>query len=386
MPMQRLPVFAFLALAASASAQDFLGIMNRTDTSFTSRGSTTIPNTNPSQVLERLDKEHYAGWGVSPANPGMRAIVGMHAWLQDQIGTTPETFGFVVYTENLAAPNYADVTTPLGSVGPLPTPANAVTGAIAFEVTASFATPVLAPASGDVFVAVDLPQPVVGGPWPADGMSCHALYYVGVGGTGPATYFDLAGASLPTTPPEQAGNGSWYVPSPATGPLYTVTPRQWKVEPIVNGAAGVAGTITNQISLPSSSTAPGTSSQGSGLHPDAANPPLNAGRTDDLAGRWIRTGTPTNTPVFFLMDLGTFGTEIPVSAFLAGSTGVLCLNPASMVVVGLTFTVGSEAFLQITIPTAARARVAGLNVLHQAAALNVVTATADANGCTRQIL
>jgi hypothetical protein len=370
--------------APSAFAQDVLGTLNRSDASFTSRGSTSLPNTNPSYVVQRLDKEHYAGWGADPASPGMRRIHGFHAFVQDQIGNTAETIAFLVFTENAAAPNYADVTTPLGSTGPIPIPVSASASAVPYEVTANFATPVLAPAGGDVFLAIDLPQPATG-TWPTDGMSVHALYYVSSTGTQSATIYDLPGTSHPTTPIEQQGHGSWYVPSPPTGPIYTLTPRQWRIEPIVPGAAGVAGAITNQTSLPLSNVAPGASTQGSGLHPDAQSTPLNAGRADDIAGRWFRTGTPDGTPVFFLIDLGTFGPEIPVSVFLPGSTGVVCLNLATMQVLGLAFTAGNEAFLPITIPAPARAIVAGVSVLHQSAAF-LPTGTADANGCTRQVL
>lgn len=378
-----LPLLSVLILAtAPALAQDNLGVLNRTDTSFTSRGSNVSPNSNPSYVIARLDKEYYAGWGVDPANPGMRQIRGVHALIQDQIGNTPETYGVLVFTE-AAAPNFPDITTPLASVGPFPTPGSTVTTAIVWDVTVSFTTPVLAPASGDVFLGLDYPQPLVG-VWPTDGLSSHALYFTGVTTSG---FSDQPGASHPVTPPEEAGNGSWYVPSlPALGVTYTTVPRQWKIEPIVSGAVGVAGTITNQTTAPLSNAAPGTSSMASGLHPDAQNPPLTAGRADDIASRWFKSGTPDGTPVFFMMDLGTFSPEIPVSALLAGSTGVVCLNLSSLVVVGIGFTTTNQAFLTLPISPAARTYIAGTSIMHQSAALDMITSVAHANGCTRQIL
>jgi len=369
----------------AANAQSNLGIMNRTDTSFTSRGSVTTPNVNPSQVLGRIDKEYYAGWGVDPLNPGMRAIRGLHFFIQDQIGNTPDNYGILVCTEG-ATPNFPDVTAPLATAGPFAIPPSTVTTAVAWEVTANFTTPVLAPATGDVFVGIDLPQPVVGGPWPADGPSVHAQYYVPVTSGGVVGLSDLPGSAHPTTPPEEVGNGCWYVPSLPAGPTYTITPRMWKVEPVVDGAAGVAGTITNQTTAPLSNLAPGTSSMGSGRHPDSRNPPLNAGRVDDVAGRWFKAGTTDGSLVFFLMDFGTFsGVEIPVSSLLAGSTGVLCLNPSSMVVVSIVPTLTGEAFQTITIPAGARLQIAGTSVMHQSAALNATTGGVDANGCSRQV-
>lgn len=368
-----------LALPATAAAQDFMGILNNTDTSFTSRGSATVPNTNLAIVFDRLDKEFYAGWGFDPVNPGMRQILGMHAWLQDQIGTTPETFQFMVFTESAVQPNFPDVSAPLGTIGPIPTPLNTAAAAIAWEFTASFTTPLLAPASADVYVGVELPNPAVG-TYPTDGMSCWALYYVSV----TSGISDLPGTAHPTLPPELVGNGGWYVASPLTGPLYAITPRQWKIEPIIAGATGVACTITNQTTAPSSNVAPGTSSQGSGLYPDALNPPLNIGRADDVAGRWFKSNTPNNTPVFFLLAFN-FGPEIPASGMLAGSTGVLCADLTTLTVLGIQFTTNNQAFQVISIPPAARAIIGGMTIVHQAAGLNAAGGV-DAGPCTKQML
>jgi len=369
-----------LLAATTAFAQTNLGILNRTDTSFTSRGSNAGANTNPCFVIEKLDKEYYAGWGVDPANPGMRQILGFHTWIQDQVGNTPETFGIRVFPEAAAA-NFPNVAAPLATAGPFPTPTSTVTTAISWEMSVNFTTPVLAPATSDVFLGLDLPQPLTGA-WPTDGLSCWALYYVAVS----SGISDLPGTSHPTAPPEEVGNGSYYVPLLTLGPSYTVTPRMWKIEPIVAGAAGIAGTITNQTTAPSSNVAPGTSSQASGLHPDAQSPSLNTGRADDIASRWFKAGTLNGTPVFFMMDLGTFGPELPVSGLLPGSTGVVCLNLPSLVVIGIGFTTTGEAFMTLPIPASARLFIAGTSLLHQSAAFDPATGVAHANGCTRQVL
>lgn len=368
-----------LAMSVPAAAQDLMGILNNTDTSFTSRGSATVPNQNLAIVYDRLDKEFYAGWGIDPANPGMRQILGMRADLQDQVGTSPETFRFLVFTESAAQPNYPDVSTPLGTIGPIPTPASTATGPVAWTFTASFTTPVLAPASADVYLGVELPNPAVG-TYPTDGMSCWALYYVSV----TSGISDLPGTAHPSSPPEVVGNGGFYVPSPLTGPFYTVTPRQWKIEPILAGATGVAGTITNQTTAPASNLAPGTSSQGSGLYPDALNPPLNAGRVDDVAGRWFKSNTPNNTPVFFVLSFH-FGPEIPASGLLAGSTGVVCVDLPSTTVIGIQLTTNNQAFQVISIPAAARAVIGGMTIVHQAAGLNAAGGV-DASPCMKQML
>lgn len=371
---------ALLLLPALASAQDVLGLLNNTATSFTSRGSASIPNTNPSIAFNRLDKEHYAGWGVDPANPGMRQILGMFVWVQDQIGTTPETVDMLVYGEDPALPDYPDLTAPLGAAMAIPTPPQTATAAVAFTMNVTFATPVLAPASGDVFLAMGLPQPATGA-WPTDGMSCHAMYYQFLSTNG--TVWDDPGPAMPTQMPNN-GNGGWYVPNPANGPFYTQTPRQWRFDPIVPGATGVAGTITNQTSLTLSNAAPGTSSQASGLYPDAANPPRNAGRADDIASRWFRSTAGTGTPVLFLMDFGAFFPELPLSSVLPGSSGAICINPSGATLLGIGFTNAGQAFYPLTIPAPARTILPGTSLVHQAVALSPA-GTGDAGPCTRQL-
>src|SRR5690606_32543483 len=134
------------------------------------------------------------------------------------------------------------------------TPPSTATTAVGFNMTVTFTTPVTAPATGDVFLAVGLPTPA-GTTWPTDGVSCAALYYQFLSTN--SAVWDDPGAAHPTQSPGN-GNGGWYVPNPANGPFYTTTPRQWRFEPIVPGATGVAGTITNQTSLTLSNSAPGT--------------------------------------------------------------------------------------------------------------------------------
>lgn len=366
-------------VALSCPAQSPLGILNQTDTSFTSRGSASIPNTNPSFAFQRIDQEHYAGWGIDPMNPGMRSIQGMHYFIQDEVDTTPESYGLVVYGEDPMGPDFPDVSTNFGTAGPIPTPTvtSPTGGAIAWNITVTFTTPMLVPKGIDVFPALDLPQPMVGGPWPMDGLSVHALYYqMTTSGT-----YDEPGAGQIAS---QSGNGGYHVPG-MIGPTYTVTNRMWKIEPLVPGAGGTAGTITNQTWAPLSNAAPGTSSMSSGLRPDAQNPPVNMGRADDVATRWFQTGTPDNTAVLFFLDVGNFGMEIPLNALVPGSTGAACLNITSAQLVGLGLTLNGEAFQTLSIPAAVRPFLAGITLMHQAAGFNAMTGGFDANGCTRQI-
>lgn len=375
-----LPCLVLIGLSATAIAQSPMGFMNRTGTSFTSRGSASIPNTNPSVSFLRIDKESYAGWGVNPASPGMREILGITGFIQDQIGNTAETYELVVYTEDAANLNYPLIAAPMGTVGPLPTPPSTAAGAVAFNINITFGTPILTPATGDAFLGVAMPQPATG-VWPTDGLSCHALYYVMV----TSGFYDLPGASHPVGQPEE-GNGGWYVDPllSGLGPQYTTTPRQWKLEPIIAGAGGVAGTISNQTWATLSNVAPGSSSMSSGLHPDAQNPPLNIGRVDDIASRWFMTGAPDGSAVFFLASFNTFGPEIPLSAFLGGSSGMVCIDTTVNIQLGLTFTTAGEAFLPLAIPLAARSLIAGVDLVHQSVGL--IGNVGHANPCTHQIL
>ncbi len=361
-------------LLGTVVAQTPLGTYNNVTTTYTSRGGAAGANTGaPTEVFTRIDASHYAGFGANPASPGMREIVGAQFVAQDQIGTTPETFTVLCYGEDPAAPNFPLVSAPLATVGPFATPASTATGAVAWIFSINYTTPVLAPAGQDVFLAVSFPQPATG-TWPTDGMSMHA--------TAAAT--EPAGFSYSSTPAEVGSYSGYHLPAVPT--LAYSSPRQFNIDPIVNGAAGVAGTIHNIATAVPGNTPPGTSSMFAGLFPDAQNPPLNVGRVDDVAFRWVMANTPDNTPVFFLADFGTFGSEFPLSAFLTGSQGVTCLNLGTMATVGLNFTVGGSTFNVITIPSSARGIVAGMQFLQQAAALDLATNVAVANGCTRQIL
>lgn len=371
-------VAAAVALTFHTPCQDVMGLLNNTDTSFTSRGSATGPNTNPSFAFVRIDQEHYGGWGYDPANPGQRAIQGIRVVLQDQIGSTPETFGVLIYGEDPAQPDYPDISTSLGGVSGVPVTGTAA-GAQVSDVLVTFATPILVPAGTDVYPAVDLPQPT-GAVWPTDGLSVHALYY---GATTSGT-FDAPGGSHPTA--TQYGNSGYHVPAIPQAATYTTTPRQWKIEPILAGATGVAGTVTNQTSAPQSNTAPGSSSMASGLHPDAVSPPLNAGRVDDISNRWFRSSAADGTVVLFFFDLGPLGLELPGNLLVPGSTGLACLNTTSAEFVGIGLTLAGEASYTIPIPAGVRPILGGLSVSHQAAALNAAGGGVDLGICTRQVL
>ncbi len=361
--------------AVSLTAQEPMGTFHNATTAFTTRGGAAAANTaNPGFAFTRFDQSHYAGWGHDINQPLHRVIVGITCVLQDQVGVTPESFGITCFGEDPGAPNWPLVGTPVASAGPFPTPASTATGATAFIVNVNFTTPALAPRGQDVFLAFELPQPATG-TWPTDGLSVHAT----AGATEPA------GHSYVSTSPELAGYSGYFVP--ASNTLLYSTPRQLRIDPLLNGPGGVAGTIHNIPTATPGNTAPGTASMFAGLFPDAQNPPLNAGRVDDLGARWSMTGIADGTPVMFLADFGAFGPEIPLRYLvLAGSQGVLCLNAATMLTSNLTFTTGGQAIRAVPVPAGARAIIAGLAIMQQGLALDLTANVAMANPCTRQIL
>ncbi len=373
-----LAALAPLALTTVAAAQSELGVLLNTGVSFTSRGSNSSPNTNPSVAFVRLDSDRYAGWGVDASSPGMRTVTGITGTIQDQIGNTPETYDLLVYTEDPANLDYPLVTAPQGMAGPFPTPASTATGAIAFGYSMNFATPMTTPANADVFLGIGLPQPT-GTTWPNDGLSCHAMYYVF---QPPATSYDLAGPAQPSGPPGE-GQSGYYVPSSTLGPTYTTTSRQWMIEAIVPGAAGVACTVTNQTSAVASNAPPGMAGGGSGLYPDAANPPLNPGRMDDIVSRWFMAGMPDNSAVFFFASFQPIAPDIPLSLFVPGE-GAVCIDTTSFSQIALGFTSGGEATFAWNFSPTARTLIGGLSIVHQSIGIDPATSMAYANGCTRQ--
>ena len=89
----------------------------------------------------------------------------------------------------------------------------------------------------------------------------------------------------------------------------------------------------------------------------------------------------------FLVDIAnSFGTEILLSTFIPGSTGVACLNLAGAQTMALGFTVAGQVSNVLVLAPAARTYIAGLRLNHQAAAFDTVNGVALSGPCSGQTL
>ena len=386
-------LLAGTALAVCIPAQNRLGTFDNTGTTYATRGGSAAANTNPAVLFVRFDKERYAGW-TTGATPGTRDITGVNFVMQDQNLATQETFNLVVYGESVTLPNFPEVATPLATSGAFNLPLG--TGGGAWNASGNFATPIQAPATGDVFIGVQFNAGwTIAGGVPTDGLS---LWEIRSADPSTTIQIDQPGPGRPTAPFDEGTFGGFYVPTPLTGPSYLTTlATMYKLQPITPIAGGVATALTNQTRHVESTAASvagftvqtpgaGTSCMLSGLFPDSANPSLNGGRADDIGQTYINTAAnvPSGSLVFYLIDLGTFGIEIPVSSFIPGSTGVTCLNLGTMQTLAIGTMGTGSAFHIAAFPASARPILTGISWLQQAVGFNTSTFAAHAGPCTRQ--
>lgn len=357
-------------LTGTSVAQNNLSDFTNMGVTFTSRNGA---NFVAATIYTRIDREYHAGWGVDPAFPGTRTFSGLHFLIQDQDLSTVDTYSLTAYTELTA--DIPDTTTPLATTGTFSLPVGVGVGA--FNVTANFGTPINAPPV-DVFVGVTLPTG-----WNAtvtDGLSIWATSSAVA-----SVLRDEPGWSAPLLSPANTYSGTF---QPVAGLQTDALLRQSWVEPIIATPAGVATALHYADPVhAAANTSPGTTCMFSAHFPDSQSPPRNVGRADDLGMIFRHTGIADSTPVFFLLEIsGTFGPEIPVSNFLAGSTGVACLNVASMMTVAFSLTTAGVASNVIVLPAAARTAIAGLPLIHQAAAFDTNAGVALAGPCSKQTL
>lgn len=367
---------ALAALTVPCLAQDFIGYSYNCQVGATSRGSI---GTAAGEVMTRIDGRHHAGWGTN--TPGFRTITALFLIAQDQDAVnTPEVFDIRLYPEdpnNLGYPDLnAGVTYATGIPGP--TTGNPI-GAVALTVpptTPGTGDSVPIQGNGSVFVSFVLPA---NAGWPAtDGMSINIV--LGFAPNASFTVFDTPGLAQGGTPPpttaaSNPSNSHGLYRIGAGAALYSQR-RQMFLDVAHSTSGGTALAITNQTSFTASNNppptgwgpAPGTASMMSGTNPDVVGG--NAGRVDDITMEFFRTGIGTGALVVFLMDLApAFAPEIPLSVFLPGSTGVVCLN-SSAATLGIGFTNNNEAWFTTTIPLSVRPSLSNLPVKQQAIALD----------------
>lgn len=382
---------SLLALAAPAAAQEFLGFTLNSTISATSRGAVGAAL---GEYMVRVDGSEYAGWGTD--TPGGRTILSVYLIIQDQDAVaTAETFDVILYPEDPANPGFplmaAGVIFATGVAGPA-APATGVVSATGKLVTP--ATPVFLPyasaAATDVFVSFRLPA----ANWSADGLSVQSV--LGYAPSPAFTVYDVPGAAAPrplnsTAAATPANTHAYSYVATAAVPLTATACRHAFFDLQHSGVSGVVQSITNQTSFTPSNNpppagfgpSPGTADFLSGVWPDVTGLGT-AGRADDICFSFYSLAAGTGTPVFFLMDLSSnFGPETPIGAFAPG-TGVVCLQPATATVLAINSTNAGFAYLVTTIPSAARANLAGLPVRQQAIALDPVSGALAASPCGGQ--
>lgn len=370
---------AALVMAASISAQEFVGLTFNCSAGFATRGSLSAA-AGAGELMLRIEASEIAGFCPGPT-AGSRAVSSIRLVVQDQDAlTTPESFGLVLYPEDPANAGF-----PLRSAGvtaatALPGPAAPASGTIAaVSLTVNFGTPLLLPGNGDLFVAAALPAAPA---WSTDGLSLQGYFGQNVAGF---TTFDLPGARQ-MTPGTTAALSYALTYTAATGLMNYNSSRCLLIDLAgTRSNGGVVGAVTNQASWPLSNTAPGSASPFSAHHPDAVAPPRNVGRADNISYTLFDSVRAPGTAIFFLVDLGSFAPEVPMAQLIPGSTGMACLNLATVRSVGLDLTAGGMASRVLTVPTAARRAISGLPLLQQAIALDFSTGTAHAGPCGAQL-
>lgn len=371
----RLTPLTVALLAAVATAQNNLGILQNVDASYATRGNHWNAGAFPSTQYTRIDGDFFRGWGYDGSNPGFRTIFGLHCVLQDFNGATPDPFQLVVYTESATQLAMPDVTNPIATTGSLSMPASAP-GVTSFEVSAMFLTPIAAPAPADVFVGVHQLTPT--NVLAQDGMTVWLT--TAEDGMGQWTVRDVPGAGAPATGAEATYAGFRV---PAVSQLAVMPRAQFHIEPILFAAGGVASARHLADPLhPAAGAMPGTSCQLSSHRPDARSPAANPGRADDLGMTFLMAGLPDNAPVLWLGDVsGGFGLETPLWLLLPGGSGAACVGLGSAVPLGVTLSSNGQATHLLVIPATLRPNLTNLALVQQAVAFHPGLSTFVAGPC-----
>ena len=357
---------ASLAVAASLAAQtpQPAGFNFNVVAGATSRGAMA---NRAGELIFRFDSSDYVAIcrpDAPPAgSPGstQNLIDGVQFVLQDQYAVSQEGYNLHIYTESSTAPDFPTITagqpagtTALSTVTGLLSPVSTTASPAAWLVSYTFTTPVAVPNNADAFVSVELQASAAANTaatpsfWPNDGLSVQISLGIQPGPN--FTVFDLKGAA-------PVGQTSYGLVHDVTNALFAYGGARQGMMDLLTTASGrgVATAITNQATYTISNTAPGTASFFSALHPDAATPPFNGGRVDDLGFVYQNSALPVGSLVFYQVDLGFAPGNLflPLSAFMPGSSGVLCLSP-NMQNIGLTVSSGAQTNFTFLVPSGAR--------------------------------
>lgn len=321
------------------------------------------------ELMMRFDADDMRGYGVESAFPGVQVVRGVALVVRDFGSSTPNNlYDVTIYTESATQPGYPDLAAPLGGSTGL------IAGGGFGYVPIVFATPALAPIGRDLFVGVRVPGTTsqVGG------------IRLAVFTSNPASStYDLAGPALPTSPPEE--NSFRLYRDLTTNAVTYGTRGQYLLDLLTTSPSGSPTTISFQAGYPTSNGAPGASTMISGFHPDAASPPLNAGRADDVAFLYRDLVLALGSPVMFLGAFADFGPLVPLDTYLPGSIGGICLDQGQIMVLGFgTLGFGSQCYLVSPIPAGARPWIRGISWTQQAIGFDTVNGTLHGTQCGKQ--
>ncbi|MEY4674278.1 MAG: hypothetical protein RL148_2062 [Planctomycetota bacterium] len=296
-----------------AQTNNDVGFTRGWTTSYTDRiGANTIV----ADVMNRFDNRDYLDWMLDPADTTGSTFKfnAIRVVLQDQVGTTPETYSVVAYNEDPAVPDFPDATAPWLRTGALNMPTSTTTTAVAWIITVTLPPTAPTAPKGDKWIGVQLNLPATGS-WPTDGVSIHTAYDRAPGSTGTAAT-DQPGLGAATI---NVGQYACHMPLASglpQGPAIYPTPtpgsrRQIRMEVIANVTGGVCVTQTNQSTYASSNpgvanSTPlgGTTNFFSGLHPDVYDGNLSSpARADDIGFLVSEVNLP-NSPVFVILSVG----------------------------------------------------------------------------------
>jgi len=359
--------FALPAVACLAQNLQVAGTVIRTSSATYTRGPASM---GAGELLQRFDADDLRGFGIEAAFPGVQVVRGVALSIRDFGSSTPNgLFDVTLYTESLSQPGYPDLQAPLG--GETGVTANSIPGVFTLV---AFPAPALVPIGRDLFVGIRIP---------ATTSSFGGVRLTVIAGSASASTYDLAGTGLPIFPPEE---NTYRLYRDLTNNAVTFGARgQYQIDLLTSCPSGTPTTISNQASFPLSTAAPGASTLLSGLHPDAASPPLNNGRADDVAFLYGDTGLPLGSLVVFVAAFAPFGAVVPLAQFVPGSIGGACLDQGQAFVLGFrTLASNTQCWYPTTIPAGARPWIRGLAWTQQAIAFDATNGTLRGSQCGRQ--
>lgn len=390
-----------------AQVNNDVGFTRGWTTSYTTRANA---GATVADVLNHFDSRNYTDWMLDPADPTGATYKpsGVRFVIQDQVGTTTETYGVSAYNEDPLNAEFPDASAPWFTAGPFNMPTSTATGAVAWIITVTLPATTPSAPKGDKWIGMNLSLPATG-TWPADGVSLHATYDRAVASTSTAQT-DVAGLRIDTVP-----NGNFvctipYVLGVPTGPASYPTGAaggrlQLRLEVITPNTGGVAVTHTNQTWYPSSNPVPtatlplgGTTNFISGLHPDVYDGNLQTPSRADNIGFLVTEANIPSAPVFVMIAFGgsPLGSQPLLTLFptlAPTSRGNVCVDfTTAAVFFGLSDAAGLYQHM-LSLDAGTRLVIQGmsqpmlpLDFWYQGFVLNVSNLEVRATGCAVQHL